>query len=364
MGIGRTITVYREPGRYAGWPANHGIWSWGDEILVGFGCGYMADPERDSLRFHAIDSTRPEAHLLARSLDGGESWEIEDPSERGDLIAAGLSLHGSQPEGLEERPWMDCPGDIKFDHADLALTARMTATGSGKSRFYFSADRGHNWAGPFELPLFGLPGVAARTDYVVQGRAECLLFLTGAKRNGREGRPFCAATVDGGLQWKFRSWIMGEPEGFGIMPATVRTEKGNLLTLIRRKQRRRHWLELYRSIDDGESWVWHGIPAEDTGKGGNPGSLTKLSDGRLAVTWGQRDEPWGMMARICEDLEGGSAWYESVPLGRPAGGHDLGYPQTVQRSDGKLVTVYYTHEEAQGERYIAATIWNPEEACR
>jgi hypothetical protein len=28
------------------------------------------------------------------------------------------------------------------------------------------------------------------------------------------------------------------------------------------------------------------------------------------------------------------------------------------------VTVYYTHEEAQGERYIAATIWNPEEACR
>ena len=26
--------VYFEPGRYGGWPANYGIWSWGDEIVV------------------------------------------------------------------------------------------------------------------------------------------------------------------------------------------------------------------------------------------------------------------------------------------------------------------------------------------
>ncbi len=33
-------TIYREEGRYAGWPANYGIWSWGDEIVVGFTVGY------------------------------------------------------------------------------------------------------------------------------------------------------------------------------------------------------------------------------------------------------------------------------------------------------------------------------------
>ena len=30
------VTVYREAGRYARWPANNGVWIWGDEIVVGF----------------------------------------------------------------------------------------------------------------------------------------------------------------------------------------------------------------------------------------------------------------------------------------------------------------------------------------
>src|SRR4051812_46047669 len=35
------VTVWREANRYGGWPANHGIWSWGDEILVGFTAGVL-----------------------------------------------------------------------------------------------------------------------------------------------------------------------------------------------------------------------------------------------------------------------------------------------------------------------------------
>src|SRR5580698_8852746 len=68
------VKVYAEPGRFGGWPANHGIWCWGDEILVGFSAGYYKDlgPER-----HNIDRTKPEDHVLARSLDGGETWQIE-----------------------------------------------------------------------------------------------------------------------------------------------------------------------------------------------------------------------------------------------------------------------------------------------
>src|SRR4029453_11583324 len=64
----RHVKVYAERGRFGGWPANHGLWSWGDEILVGFSAGYFKDngPGR-----HAIDHRRPEEHLLARSFDGG-----------------------------------------------------------------------------------------------------------------------------------------------------------------------------------------------------------------------------------------------------------------------------------------------------
>src|SRR5215467_3060172 len=66
----RQVVVYREPGRFAGWPANHGIWCWGDEILVGFSRGYY----KDRGPYHHIDHDRPEELLLARSRDGGVTW--------------------------------------------------------------------------------------------------------------------------------------------------------------------------------------------------------------------------------------------------------------------------------------------------
>ena len=100
------VKVYAEPGRFGGWPANHGIWSWGDEILVGFSAGFFKDngPGR-----HAIDHNRPEEHLLARSRDGGQTWAIENPAEQGGLIPAGNALHGIPPPGLKERPWETRP---------------------------------------------------------------------------------------------------------------------------------------------------------------------------------------------------------------------------------------------------------------
>jgi hypothetical protein len=34
----------------------------------------------------------------------------------------------------------------------------------------------------------------------------------------------------------------------------------------------------------------------------------------------------------------------------------VSYSRSVQRADGKVVTVYYFHDTPQGNRYIAATI--------
>ena len=74
-----TSSSTRRPGRFAGWPANHGIWSWGDEILVGFSRGIY----KDRGRYHNIDHDRPEEFLLARSRDGGATWSVEQPSPPG-----------------------------------------------------------------------------------------------------------------------------------------------------------------------------------------------------------------------------------------------------------------------------------------
>ena len=69
------IVVYRESKRFAGWPANHGIWTWGNEIVVGFERGYFLYNDQR----HSIDWDRPAEHVLARSLDGGMTWTLEHP---------------------------------------------------------------------------------------------------------------------------------------------------------------------------------------------------------------------------------------------------------------------------------------------
>ncbi len=354
----RHVKVFSQPGRFGGWPANHGVWSWtngdgSDEILVGFSKGYHKDlgPDR-----HAIDRERAEEHLLARSIDGGETWTIENPAEQGVLIPVGKALHGITPPGLVEKPWQDCPGGIDFTDPDFAMAIRMTDVNAGPSRFYYSMDRGKRWQGPFRLPLFGQKGIAARTDYVINGKHDCMLFLTASKSDGHEGRPLCVRTTDGGKSWNFVSWINEHPDGFAIMPSTIRLGPNELLTAIRRRSETKRWIETYRSQDNAKSWILDTVPAPDLGEG-NPPSMIRLADGRVCLTYGYRAAPFGVRARI--SVDGGRTWEKEIVLRDDGGGRDVGYPRSVQRSDGKVVTIYYNHDTPQGDRYIAATIWSP-----
>ncbi len=348
----RHVDVYREPGRFGGWPANHGAWIWGNEILVGFAIGYFKDlgPDR-----HAIDHERPEEHALARSLDGGTTWTIEHPNEQRMLVPRGKSLHGTELPRIIDPPWTDCPGGIDFTHPDFAMTWRMTDVGSGASRFSYSTDRGHHWQGPFNVPMFGQKGVAARTDYIVNGPRDCLVFLTAAKSDGHEGRPFCSRTTDGGKTWEFVSFIGPEPPGYAIMPSTVRLDGRGLLTAIRMREGFPSWLDLYYSPDDGRHWESRGKVA-DTGEG-NPAAMLRLRDGRICITYGVRAAPFGMRAKLSNDQ--GRTWSDEIMLRDDAGGRDIGYPRSVERPDGKVVTIYYYHDKPKSDRYIAATIWDP-----
>jgi photosystem II stability/assembly factor-like uncharacterized protein len=235
----------------------------------------------------------------------------------------------------------------------------MTSVDSGSSRFYYSTDRGKTWNGPFRVPSFGQKGIAARTDYIVDGPRDCMLFLTAAKSNGREGRPLCVRTTDGGKTWNLVSFIGPEPKGFSIMPSTVRLSETRIVTAVRRRERRKRWIEAYASEDNGKTWSLLSTPASDTGEG-NPPSMILLQDGRLCITYGYRAEPYSIQARISSD--GGKTWGNEIVLRNDGGCRDLGYPRTVQRPDGKVVTVYYFNDHPDGDRYIAATIWDPGKA--
>lgn len=346
------VLIYRKEGRFGGWPANHGIWAWGDEILVGFSAAYF---KKRGPNLHQADPDKPEVPAFARSKDGGQTWTVWEDS------AQILPRWGGKQGAPLTEP-------IDFQHPGFAMTLRFNDVDTGPTIYWYSLDRGVSWKGPFEFPSLGLKGIAGRPDYVVLGRQEALLFLTAAKSDGEEGRPFCARTRDGGINWEFVSYIGPEPRGFGIMPSTVMLPDGSLLTTIRRREsgprpapgERRHqrdWIDTYASRDQGATWTQLAPAADDTGRGGSPAALLHLADGRLCVTYGYRSELYSMRSQFSRD--GGKSWGGQATLRMGGRAPDLGYPRSVARPDGKIVTVYYFNDDVHNERFIEAVIWDP-----
>lgn len=337
------IRVYSREGRFGGWPANHGLWSWGNEIVCGFAAAYFikTDPER-----HQRDRSRPDEPSLARSLDGGETWVIEQPK----------SLLPPSQGGLKPVP-LDHPMDFTGD--DFAMTLRFEGGHDSPSYLWYSNDKARTWNGPFHFPLFGRKGIDARTDYLILGRREALVFVTAAKREGGEGRPLCVRTTDGGLSWNVQGWIGEEPPGFAIMPSSVRLPSGRILTAVRvKRDATTDWIDLYASDDLGRTWREFAKPvAFSGGKSGNPPSLKRLADGRLCLTYGYRGKPYGIRATLSDD--DGRTWSPDVVLRDDGAAWDLGYTRDAVRPDGKMVTLYYWSPGLYEEREIVASIWTP-----
>jgi hypothetical protein len=239
------------------------------------------------------------------------------------------------------------------------MALRMEDNHSGDSRFYYSYDRGRSWEGPFRLPRFGLHGAIARTEYLIDGPRTCTIFLTAAKQTLREGTSVSARTTDGGLTWEYLGAILNEPEGYAIMPAAVRLDDTGLLAVIRERAPKQgpSWLSVFRSNDNGRTWKQ--LPRLADTAIGNPAALVKLADGRIVAVYGYRAEPYSILAKISRD--NGETWSEEIILRDDGGDRDIGYPRAKLRADGKIVATYYFNDrEGRPERYIAATIWDPD----
>ena len=351
--------VYAEYGRFAGWPANNGAWIWSekegnnlDEILVGFTTGaYLLNSG------HNIG--KPYTNSLARSLDGGLSWQMENPA--GYVSRSNLLRTLSVP--------------IDFTQPGFAMRVIGDAYhGSEEKRggFHFSYDRGHTWQGPYAftgfsaLPELRNAELTPRTDYLINGSGECLVFLSVRSRDlWRADRTFCVRTTDGGLKFNFMTWLVPPSDPYrAVMPSTVRCGSKTLVSALRRRDMDEGdgdcWIDGYISLDAGESWLFRSQIGVTGKHNGNPPALVRLTDGRLCCVFGQRNRRQ-LIARYSGDE--GKSWgkefvlrddYTSVEPDQ-----DLGYPRVVQRSDGCLVAIYYWATVANSHQHIAATIWDP-----
>ena len=333
------VIVYKESGRYGGWPANHGLWQWGDELVVGFTSTWYKETTTD----HRIDRTKPSYEIQARTLDGGKTWKTEENLPFSDRI------NEAKPAPLTEA--------IDFTAPDFALMFRFGGLHQGPSWFYTTTDRCKTWKGPYSFAVEGVTGICTRTDLIPLGPRDCLMFGScGKQSDQKEGRVFCARTTDGGLSWKLVSFIGEEPPAgdFAIMPSTVRTKSGTLLTTFR-KGKPGYNIELWRSDDLGKTWA---KVSDVTGNiGGNPPATVLLNDGRVAVTYGYRRKPTGISARITADE--GKTWPPEIMLREDGFDGDLGYPRSLVRPDGRVLTVYYFNGPKGSDRCIEGSLWMP-----
>lgn len=350
------IEVYRRRGAFAGWPANYGLWAWGQEILSVFVVG-LVGPKGD---MHELDREHPFKPSQARSLDGGMTWRPE--AFRGD-VPGGVSLSADEHLEIElkVRPQISRTADFSalndpIDFLDAETTVMCARTGLAEdsiSWFYVSHSRGRRWEGPFAFTGLNFP-IAARTDIVPLGRNEALFMLTTAKSDGREGRVFCARTLDGGQSFEFMGFVGEEPSGHRIMPSSVAVKGGTVVTATRCANADGDgWIEVLGSNDEGRHWSRLGVAVDDTGPGGNPPALAALGDGRLALAYGCRERPFGIRLRLSEDA--GKSWGDERIIRADGGTPDIGYPKAVVLSGGELLLVYYFNDGPAQDRYIASS---------
>jgi hypothetical protein len=218
-----------------------------------------------------------------------------------------------------------------------------------------SRDGGRTWSQHKEFPT-PEPGWS---EYIPLG--DIVVGMDGALHVSCYGGAFVdpakSTKTKGYRAWHFRS----DDDGMTWRRTSVIGEKHNETTLFRLHERA--WLaaaridavELFRSDDDGASWH---LQQRVTGRNEINGDLTRLADGRLLLSYGNRVKgEFGVLARLSGDQ--GKTWTAPIRLAHSLES-DCGYPSSVQRADGKVVTAYYSKRTADHDRYhMGVVIWDP-----
>ncbi|MEZ6128757.1 MAG: sialidase family protein [Planctomycetaceae bacterium] len=114
-------------------------------------------------------------------------------------------------------------------------------------------------------------------------------------------------------------------------------------------------MTVIRSDDNGATW---GEPMSVTERNEINGHLTRLQDDRLLLSYGVRVKGQrGVCAKLSHD--DGRSWGEPIRLAHAEAEADCGYPSSVQRADGNIVTAWYSRQAPHHDGYhMGVTIWS------
>ncbi len=339
-------TISKNPEYYNGWPT-------------------IAQDARGSL--YVVVSGGRESHVcpfgrveLLRSHDEGKTWTwpevlmdsaIDDRdagicvTTAGTLLVTTFTSLAYENNLANAKNW---PAErlARWNEANSRISGeeRKKLLGTWMLR---STDGGLTWSSPYRVPVNSPHGAIPLAD----GR----VFYAGKALWTSEERVGVSISEDDGKTWGKLSDLPiqrgDSSSGYHELHA-VETSSGRLIVQIRNHNNAQKGETLQcESSDGGKSWTEpHAI-----GVWGLPSHLLRTKSGRLLMSYGYRREPFGNQVRISDDE--GANWSEPVTISDDGIGVDLGYPSTVELSDGAFLTVWYERKSDSPRAVLRAARW-------
>jgi len=368
------ITVFKDPKTFCSFPS---------AVVLPDGTIKVVFREAGELSVLAAQKDTPTHHdrasvcCIIESKDGANSFDLKskqtilrsengvsDPSisrlSDGTLLLRSIFV---QVEKSDKRHLL--VGDLLAHRPDLGTVSSIIGMTLQKSQ-----DNGVTWTSPEIIDVQGDKQFCSR-DAIVE-LEDGSWVLPAYKSNGFSAeRAYLLKSFNQGLSWE-KAILAEDANGFQSMfkgisyneVSLLNLGSGKLLAMVRSDSSFKSSTDQYMAIggtgeltqswSDNAGLSWSAL--EQTGIFGQPAHLLKLADGSLLCTYGYRKQPYGI--RACVSYDEGKTWdtKNEIVLKEGARFWDMGYPVSLQKSDGEIVSFYYWNDENK-TRYIEAALW-------
>lgn len=301
--------------------------------------------------------------IMLQSLDDGKTWSLPmvvmnnllESRDSGFLnIGNGrvmVTSYNAQIERSLEHV-RDYPQYLKpYEKLVLAYAEMITTeenTQNSRSFYRISDDNGFTWSDVKFLPVMSPHGPAILENGTIIYAG--VRFGLDALNLPPSHSPIVTyVSYDKGESFLAYSEIpVKELEGYKMLfcePHMIEVAKDHLVCQIRADvlsapENDKSITKTFQSTshDGGKTWS----VAKLLNNRGTPAHLLKLTDGRVISVYGHRFEPYprSIMAAISDDLC--ETWEDDFVLDETPESGDMGYPSTVQLSNGELLTAFYS----------------------
>ena len=221
--------------------------------------------------------------------------------------------------------------------------------GPARLRGKISTDAGRTWSEKYTLVENDGGRNVMEVNFLRLTTGDLALFYCQKNTESTDCRVMMRTSPDEGKTWVNAKQLSPSGKYTGMTNGrAIRLSTGRILVEV--------WeggdVYCLLSDDDGKTWKMTGWLTEANQ---HPGHITRLKNGDLLLTFGNRQKGAnGVAVKISKD--NGQTWGETQLIVSDLASSDCGYPASTQFADGSIMTVYYANANAVHQRYHMGTV--------